>query len=121
MAPALVAASQKYFVGNKAQSPIQGCRGSAMIPAGVPMKNMSAVVQHLRRERERVHKHLQRIDEALAALGGNSSSGTSRTMSAAGRRAISLAQNCLQQPWKRWSQWQGIKLWSRSEKTLLDY
>jgi len=55
------------------------------------MGNLSGVVQHLRREREQVQKQLQRIDGALAALGSNSN-GTSRTMSAAGRRRISLAQ-----------------------------
>ena len=56
------------------------------------MKNMSVVVHQLRREREPVQKQLQRIDAALAALGSVSSNGTSRTMSAAGRRKISLAQ-----------------------------
>jgi hypothetical protein len=39
----------------------------------------------------KVQNQLQRIDGALAALGSNSN-GTSRTMSAAGRRRISLAQ-----------------------------
>jgi hypothetical protein len=57
---------------------------------------MSAVVQQLRKEREYAQKQLQRIDEALAALGSNSN-GASRTMSAAGRRRISLAQK------KRWA------------------
>jgi hypothetical protein len=55
------------------------------------MKHMNAVVQQLRVERERAHHQLQRIDQALAAL-GSSSNGASRTMSAAGRRKISLAQ-----------------------------
>jgi|CZKD01.1.fsa_nt_gi hypothetical protein len=55
------------------------------------MKNMSAVVGQLKKEREHTQKQLQRIDQALAALGGSSSNGT-RTMSAAGRRRISLAQ-----------------------------
>jgi hypothetical protein len=55
------------------------------------MTNISQVVQYLRREREQVQKQLQRIDEALAAL-GTSSNGASRTMSAAGRRRISVAQ-----------------------------
>jgi hypothetical protein len=45
----------------------------------------------LKREREHVQQQLQQIDAALAAL-GSSSNGASRTMSAAGRRAISLAQ-----------------------------
>src|ERR1039458_3343012 len=58
--------------------------------AGVPMQNMSAVVQQLKKERVHVQQQLQRIDEALAALG--SSSNGARTMSAAGRRRISLAQ-----------------------------
>jgi hypothetical protein len=55
------------------------------------MKHMNAVVQQLRVERERVHQQLLRIDQALAAL-GSTSNGASHTMSAAGRRKISLAQ-----------------------------
>jgi hypothetical protein len=42
---------------------------------------------------ERAQKQVQRIDEALAALGKwqlERSNGTSRTMSAAGRRKFSL-------------------------------
>jgi hypothetical protein len=49
------------------------------------------VVQQLRKERERAQKQVQRIDAALAALGSVNSNGT-RTMSAAARRRISLAQ-----------------------------
>jgi hypothetical protein len=56
------------------------------------MANMSGVVQQLRKERERAHKEVQRIDAALAALGSLSANGTSRTMSASARRRISLAQ-----------------------------
>jgi hypothetical protein len=56
------------------------------------MANLSGVVQQLRKERERAQKQVQRIDAALAALGSISSNGTSRTMSAAARRRISLAQ-----------------------------
>jgi len=56
---------------------------------------MNVVVQQLKKEREHTQKQLQRIDEALAAL-GSSSNGT-RTISAAGRRRISLAQK------KRWA------------------
>jgi hypothetical protein len=56
------------------------------------MNHMSGVVQQLKKERERAQKQVQRIDEALAALGSGSSNGASRTMSAAGRRKISLAQ-----------------------------
>jgi hypothetical protein len=55
------------------------------------MGTLSGVVQQLKSEREQVQKQLQRIDQALAAL-GNSSNGTSHTMSEAGRRRISLAQ-----------------------------
>ena len=55
------------------------------------MKNMFVVVRQLKNERQHIQKQLKRIDEALAALGSNSN-GTSRTMSAAGRRRISLAQ-----------------------------
>jgi hypothetical protein len=63
----------------------------AIISAGGPqMTHMSVVVRQLKKERERAQKQVQRIDEALAALG--SVNGTSRTMSAAGRRRISLAQ-----------------------------
>jgi hypothetical protein len=54
------------------------------------MGTMSGLVQQLKKEREHVQQQLQRIDEALGAL-GSSSNGT-RTMSAAGRRRISLAQ-----------------------------
>ena len=55
------------------------------------MNHMNVVVQQLKKERDHTQQQLQRIDEALAALGG-SSNGASRTMSAAGRRKISLAQ-----------------------------
>jgi hypothetical protein len=58
------------------------------------MKNLSGVVQQLKRERERAQQEVRRIDSALAALGSLSSNGYSRqhTMSAAGRKRISLAQ-----------------------------
>ena len=65
------------------------------------MKHMSVVVQQLKREREHVRKQLQRIDDTLAALGSVSSNGASRTISAAGRRRISLAQKTR---WGRQSQ-----------------
>ena len=64
------------------------------------MKHLNEVVQQLKREREHTQKQLQRIDEALAAL-GSSSNGMSRTMSAAGRRRISLAQKA------RWAKARG--------------
>ena len=58
------------------------------------MTSMSGVVQQLRKERERAQGEVQRIDEALAALGSTSPNGSLRqhTLSAAARRKISLAQ-----------------------------
>jgi hypothetical protein len=53
------------------------------------MVNMSAVIEQLKAERERVHKEAQRIDSALAALGSSSSK---RTVSAASRRRMAAAQ-----------------------------
>jgi hypothetical protein len=55
------------------------------------MANLSAVVSQLKKERERVHKEVQRIDAALSAL-GSSTNGTRPRMSAVARRRISLAQ-----------------------------
>jgi hypothetical protein len=51
------------------------------------MAKLSAVVEQLKKERERVHREVQRIDAALAALGSSTNG-----MSAAARRKISLAQ-----------------------------
>jgi hypothetical protein len=65
------------------------------------MKHISGAVQQLKKERVDVQKQLQRIDDALAALGSVSSNGASRTMSAAGRRRISLAQKA------RWAKAKG--------------
>jgi len=59
------------------------------------MGNLSAVVQQLRKERDRAQKEVRRIDAALAALGSLSVNGSKRgrhTMSAAARKKISLAQ-----------------------------
>src|SRR5437660_5469257 len=60
------------------------------------MGNLSGVVQHLRKERERAQKEVDRMDAALAALGSSKSGSPMRrqrrTMSAAARRKISLAQ-----------------------------
>ena len=53
-----------------------------------PMANMSAVIEQLKAERERVHKEAERIDAALAALG----SSTKRTVTAASRRKMAAAQ-----------------------------
>jgi len=59
------------------------------------MGNLSAVVQQLRKERERAQKEVHRIDAALTALGSLSVNGSKRgrhTLSAAARKKISLAQ-----------------------------
>jgi hypothetical protein len=57
------------------------------------MANLSNVVQLLKKEREQTQKELNRLDAALTALGGPLSNGHGRrTLSAAGRKAISLAQ-----------------------------
>jgi hypothetical protein len=56
------------------------------------MGDLSVVVRRLDEERERLKKEVERIDAAIAALGSVSSNGSSRTMSAAARRRISLAQ-----------------------------
>jgi hypothetical protein len=56
------------------------------------MANLSEVVEQLDKEREKLHKEIERIDAALAALGSNSSGTRQHTMSAAARRRMSLAQ-----------------------------
>ncbi|HLW83993.1 MAG TPA: hypothetical protein VKR60_02185 [Candidatus Sulfotelmatobacter sp.] len=56
------------------------------------MANLSSVFQLLRSERERTQKELNRLDAALVALGSPASNGHGRALSAAGRKAISLAQ-----------------------------
>jgi hypothetical protein len=66
------------------------------------MKHMSAVVQQLKKERERAQNQVQQIDAALAALGSVSPNGASR-MSAAARRRISLAQKA------RWAKQKAAK------------
>jgi outer membrane PBP1 activator LpoA protein len=72
-----------------------------IISPGVPMKHIHAVVQQLKKEREHTQQQLQRIDEALAALGSVGSNGASRTLSAAARRKISVAQKA------RWAKVKG--------------
>jgi hypothetical protein len=58
------------------------------------MGDLSIVVQRLKKEHERAQGEVQRIGAALAALGSSTSNGSfgQRTLSAAGRRKISLAQ-----------------------------
>jgi hypothetical protein len=56
------------------------------------MANMSGVVEQLKKELERAKKEVERFGAALVALGSSNSNGSRRTMSAAGRKRISLAQ-----------------------------
>ena len=56
------------------------------------MENISAVVRHLRKELERAKTEIERYSAALAALGSSRLGGQRRTLSAAARRKISLAQ-----------------------------
>lgn len=56
------------------------------------MANLSNVVHLLRNERERTQKELNRLEAALAALGSPATNGHRNGISAAGRKAISLAQ-----------------------------
>jgi hypothetical protein len=61
--------------------------------AGVSMTNISGVIRQLKKEHERLEDQLHRITAALAAFTGvYRSSSKKGTMSAAGRRKISLAQ-----------------------------
>jgi hypothetical protein len=55
------------------------------------MENISAVVQQLKKELERAKREVERYGTALVAL-GSSKLGQRRTLSAAARRKISLAQ-----------------------------
>ena len=65
----------------------------AVISQGSQMTQISAVVEQLKKERERAQTQVQRIDKALAALESPSSNRTTlRTMSVGARRKISLAQ-----------------------------
>ena len=79
------------MIESQSRCSIAGPRVIYNLQPGAPMKHLSVVVQQLKKEREHVQQQVQRIDQALAAL-GSSSNGSSRTMSAAGRRRISLAQ-----------------------------
>jgi hypothetical protein len=72
------------------------------------MSTLTQVVNQLRTERKKVQQELSRLDAAIDALQGlSSSSGTSRTtsqkprrtMSAAARRRIAAAQRA------RWAAW----------------
>jgi hypothetical protein len=59
------------------------------------MANLSDVIQQIKREREQVAKEVERLDAALAALSGSTStkaSGTRNRLSAAARARIAAAQ-----------------------------
>ena len=64
------------------------------------MTNVS-VIEQLKKELERAKKEVEQFGAALVALGSSSSNGNRRTMSAAGRRKISLAQKA------RWAKQRG--------------
>ena len=64
------------------------------------MANVS-VIEQLKKELERAKKEVEQFGAALVALGSSSSNGNRRTMSAAGRRKISLAQKA------RWAKERG--------------
>ena len=78
---------------------------------GAQMKHMIAVVAQLKKEREHTQRQLERIDEALAALGNVGLNG-SRTMSAAGRRKISLAQKA------RWAKHKAVGHAAKPKRTI---
>ena len=65
------------------------------------MRNLSGVVQQLKKELERAENEASRFRAALAALGNSVSNGLRRTMSAAARKKISLAQKA------RWAERNG--------------
>jgi hypothetical protein len=65
------------------------------------MENISAVVRHLRKELERAKTEIERYNAALVALGSSQLGGQRRTLSAAARRKISLAQKA------RWAKQNG--------------
>jgi hypothetical protein len=58
------------------------------------MTNLSGLVKQLAKERDYVQRQLSALNAALLAFTGSytNSTGTRRTLSAAGRRKISLAQ-----------------------------
>ena len=56
------------------------------------MEKISGVVRHLRKELERAKNEVERYGAALVALGSSKLGGQRRTLSAAARRKISLAQ-----------------------------
>jgi hypothetical protein len=61
---------------------------------GIQMTNLSGLVKQLAKERDYVQRQLSALNAALTAFTGayTNKTGTRRTLSAAGRRKISLAQ-----------------------------
>jgi len=76
------------------------------------MENVSGVVEQLKQELERAKKEVERYGAALLALGSTSSNGNRPTMSAAGRRRISLAQKA------RWAKQKGQAGTGRPKRTM---
>jgi hypothetical protein len=65
------------------------------------MESMSAVVRQLKKELERAKREVERYGAALVALGSSKLGGQRRTLSAAARKKISLAQRA------RWAKQKG--------------
>jgi len=92
-------------VGMSADGSVHPARSSKVGPRGCPdtilsrggnfMANLSGVVQQLKQAHAEAQGEVKRLGAALAALGsltGRSPTGKRRTLSAAARRKISLAQ-----------------------------
>src|SRR5258708_5680397 len=79
---------------------------------GGTMENISGVVQLLRKELERAKREVERYGAALAALGSSKLGGQRRTLSAAARRKISLAQKA------RWAKQNGQTEATRPKRTV---
>jgi hypothetical protein len=78
------------------------------------MENISGVVRHLRKELERAKNEVERYGAALVALGSKSlpGSGQRRTLSAAARKKISLAQKA------RWAKQNGQTEATRAKRPV---
>jgi len=74
------------------------------------MENISAVVHQLKKELERAKREVERYGAALVALGSSKLGGQRRTLSAAARKRISLAQKA------RWAKQNGQT--ARSKRTV---
>jgi hypothetical protein len=73
------------------------------------MPNLTSVIKHLERERNRLSAQLERLNEAVSALSGTKARQT-RTISAAGRARIAAAQRA------RWAKTRGQKIVSISAR-----